>query len=502
MSPRLRAALRAAFVVFGTIALTAAGTLAPAHAATAVAASTIDGWEETGSSNVSSLTGGQGVATREDGTTLYRGVGSIPSSVRDQGWTHVGDPDIANGHVFDAYEDQDAATAKMFRVTTPQGASYNYVHPLEPGEKYNNAFAAVSPDAQWLVSGEWGDTDRLLVFPAPVLNPATPATGGNLDRAAQITLDRRIRDIQGCDFVTATRLLCASDDHNTDLWPDQLPLQQVDLARPLDGAEVTGLGPLPQRSSCSGTFETEGIDYHPASRTLRAQVIQPGICILSTTVYRYQPAAQAALGTAAVPRKAAAAHNPVVFVHGYNADPGVWGQLKDDLKAAGYTDSELFAWGYDSSQSVNEVLAGQFASYVDSVRQQTGAAQVDVVTHSFGSLTGRWYVKFGGGQATVRSLVSLGGPNHGTSTAYLCAWDQACRDMTPNSYVQTQLASGDETPGAVRYATFWSSCDEVINPDDSVQLNGATNVAVGCLDHNDLLFDDGVSAGVRSFLAG
>ncbi|UNM16485.1 triacylglycerol lipase [Streptomyces formicae] len=208
------------------------------------------------------------------------------------------------------------------------------------------------------------------------------------------------------------------------------------------------------------------------------------------------------MGTAAVPRKAAAAHNPVVFVHGYNADPGVWGQLKDDLKAAGYTDSELFAWGYDSSQSVNEVLAGQFASYVDSVRQQTGAAQVDVVTHSFGSLTGRWYVKFGGGQATVRSLVSLGGPNHGTSTAYLCAWDQACRDMTPNSYVQTQLASGDETPGAVRYATFWSSCDEVINPDDSVQLNGATNVAVGCLDHNDLLFDDGVSAGVRSFLAG
>ncbi|MFE5536545.1 esterase/lipase family protein [Streptomyces sp. NPDC056492] len=195
-------------------------------------------------------------------------------------------------------------------------------------------------------------------------------------------------------------------------------------------------------------------------------------------------------------------HNPVVFIHGYNADPGVWGGLREDMRAAGYADSELFSWGYDTHRSVNEVVAGQLGAYVDQVRRQTGAAKVDIVAHSLGSLVGRWYVKFGGGTATVDHWVSLAGPNHGTSTAWACAlWDQACRDMTPGSYVVKNLNAGDETPGAVKYATFWSNCDEVVNPDDSVPLAGATNTPVGCIKHNDLLGDDATSAGVRAFLA-
>ncbi|WP_030291392.1 esterase/lipase family protein [Streptomyces katrae] len=207
---------------------------------------------------------------------------------------------------------------------------------------------------------------------------------------------------------------------------------------------------------------------------------------------------------APLPAQAAArvqTHNPVVFVHGYNAGPGVWGGLRQDLRAAGYAESELFSWGYDTHQSVNEVLAGQLGAYVDQVRRQTGAARVDLVAHSFGSLVGRWYVKFGGGAVTVDHWVSLAGPSHGTSTAWACAlWDQACRDMTPGSYVVKNLNAGDETPGAVKYATFWSNCDEVINPDSSVPLAGAANTPVGCLQHNDLLGDDATSAGVRSFL--
>ncbi|WP_351236160.1 triacylglycerol lipase [Streptomyces sp. NPDC002133] len=199
--------------------------------------------------------------------------------------------------------------------------------------------------------------------------------------------------------------------------------------------------------------------------------------------------------------QARAARNPVVLVHGYNADPGVWGSLRDDLKADGCTDAELFSWGYDTHRSVNESLSGSFATNVEEVRRRTGAERVDVVAHSFGSLVTRWYVKSGGSTGTVAHSVSLGGPNHGTSVGWACAlWDQACRDMTPGSYVRTNLASGDETPDAVKYATWWSTCDEMINPDSSVPLAGATNNADGCLDHNALLGDDAVSQGVRAFL--
>ncbi|MFI8874031.1 esterase/lipase family protein [Streptomyces sp. NPDC055243] len=197
------------------------------------------------------------------------------------------------------------------------------------------------------------------------------------------------------------------------------------------------------------------------------------------------------------------ARTPVIFVHGYNADPGVWSSLRDDFKASGYTHAELFSWGYDTSKSVNEVLSGRFAAYVDEVRARSGAEEVDIVAHSFGSLVTRWYVKHGGGTGKVAHWASLAGPNHGTATAWACAaWSQACRDMTPGSYVQDGLAEGDETPGDVAYATWWSNCDEIINPDDSVRLGGATNNAAGCLKHNDLLGDDGVSAGVRDFVRG
>ncbi|MEU3462172.1 hypothetical protein ABZ721_19830 [Streptomyces sp. NPDC006733] len=272
--------LRAVAALAGAIALTAAAT------ASAASAASPGGWTESGTSYTGSLTGGEGVASRADGSLLYRGLGSIPLALRVKGWNHIGDPDIAQGHVFDAYQGGDGATSKMYAVTTPGGQRYEYVHPLDPGEALNNSFAAVSPDAQWLVSGEWGSRDRLQVFPAPLLNPATPRTGGTLPQAGQLTLDRAVDNIQGCDFVSATRLVCVSDNDAKDLL-------QIDLPHALDGTAVTGqvttLLPLPKRSICSGTFESEGIDFDPRSGTLRAEVVQPGVCVVSTTVYSYAP---------------------------------------------------------------------------------------------------------------------------------------------------------------------------------------------------------------------
>ncbi|QKW30259.1 hypothetical protein HUT11_32190 [Streptomyces seoulensis] len=274
--------------LFAGAALSAALVLGAA--ASAVAAAPV--WQETGTAYVDSLSGSQGLASRADGSLLHRGLASIPLDLRIKGWNHVGDPDVARDHVFDAYQGADDATSKMFAVTTPAGKRYEYVHRLDAGEKVNNSFAAVSPDAQWLVSGEWGDQDRLQVFPAPLLNPATPATGGALAQAPQITLDKPVRDIQGCDFVNDTRLLCASDDGSKSLFPEDRPLLQVDLAHRLDGSPVTGhvtsLFALPRRSVCTGTFEAEGVDYDAARGVLRAEVVPPSVCKVTTAVYAYR----------------------------------------------------------------------------------------------------------------------------------------------------------------------------------------------------------------------
>ncbi|AUG82141.1 lipase [Kitasatospora sp. MMS16-BH015] len=193
---------------------------------------------------------------------------------------------------------------------------------------------------------------------------------------------------------------------------------------------------------------------------------------------------------------------PVVFVHGRNADGGVWGTAISRLEARGYPADRLFTWSYDTSASTNETLAGQLSAYVDGVLARTGATRVDLVAHSLGSLPTRWYAEYGNGARTVRNWISLAGPNHGTNLAWACAlWDQGCRDMTPGSYVVSHLNANGETPGPVHYWTFWSSCDEQILPATSTPLAGAVNTQAACLKHNDFLSDPTVLDRVGEILA-
>ncbi|WP_236061185.1 hypothetical protein [Actinacidiphila acididurans] len=279
----------------GAVAAVAAGMLVAA-AGVAATAHAVGGWTQTGSSLQSTLGAGEGVTTVQQAgggdSVVYRGVGSIPLGTRIEGWSHIGDPDSVNGYVFDAYQSgASAPTSKMFRVTTPSGSAYEYTHPLVAGEMYNNSFDAVSPDGQWMVAGEWGTMDHLQIYPTPILNPATAPKGGSLALSGLIHLDVPVNNVQGCDFTGPTQLICASDDSSKTLFPDDKPLLQVDLTQPLTGGDVTGhvtdLGAIPQDSVCSGTSESEGVDYEAATGVLRVEMIQPSVCGAVTTVYTY-----------------------------------------------------------------------------------------------------------------------------------------------------------------------------------------------------------------------
>lgn len=273
--------------------LAAALALALAGAG-AGSASASSSWHVVDRTSVSSVTGNEGVATVRPAHgkpfLYFAGSGAVSEALKAQGWGHVGDPDSAAGYVFDDYQyTKDNPVSKMFMVTTPSGQQYQYVHPLAPGELMNNSYVTVSPDNQWMVSGEWETMTHLLVFPTPVLNRSTPRTGGTLPLAAHINLDRPVRDVQGCDFVSDTRLICATDDPYNDLFPTTKQLLQIDLPHALRGKDITGhvssLGQVPMVSTCEGEFETEGVDYDVRTGLLRVEVIPPGTCGAQTTVY-------------------------------------------------------------------------------------------------------------------------------------------------------------------------------------------------------------------------
>lgn len=274
-----------------TTAAAAAKPVAP------LAATGVSGWTETDSYLEGTLDAGEGVATVTPSSgspyVLYRGLGSIPVALAAAGWTHVGDPDSVAGYIVDAYQNSSASSnEKMFLVTTHSGVTYQYTHTLVSGELYNNSFDAVSPDKQWMIAGEWGTMSHLQIYPTPLLNPTTSQVGGTLALSGYIQLDHQVNDIQGCDFVTATKLVCASDDSSETLFSNDKPLLEVDLSAPLSSGDVTGhvidLGSIPQESVCSGTFEVEGVDYDTTTGTLRVEVIQPSVCEIVTTVYAYK----------------------------------------------------------------------------------------------------------------------------------------------------------------------------------------------------------------------
>ncbi len=260
-------------------------------------AAALNGWTQVGDTTEFTPYYNEGVATvNPPGGTPYQyyvGSLSVPADLSDEDWSHIGDPDSSQGYIFDDYQYAGSnPTSKLFRVTTPSGAYYDYTHTLVPGEEMNNSWVAVSPDSRWMVNGEWDTMSRLLVFPTPILNPSTPQTGGALDIAFQINLDHPVRDVQGCTFFSATRLLCSSDDPDTDLFPTAKQLLEIDLPHALNGQDVTAhvisLGELPLNSDCTGTFEVEGDDYDPATGDLRVLIIEPSVCEITTDLYTFR----------------------------------------------------------------------------------------------------------------------------------------------------------------------------------------------------------------------
>ena len=190
--------------------------------------------------------------------------------------------------------------------------------------------------------------------------------------------------------------------------------------------------------------------------------------------------------------------DPILFVHGWNSSASTWNTFVSRFASDGWTSAQLNNWSYSYSQS-NRTTAAQIQAKVDGILAATGATKVDIITHSMGGLSSRWYVKFLGGDAKVDEWVSLGGPNHGTDFANWC-FDVSCGEMRPGSAFLAELNAGDESPGLVNYRTWWSPCDEIINPDSSVSIAGATNTKTACLSHSNLHEDATVYAQVRDYV--
>ena len=202
---------------------------------------------------------------------------------------------------------------------------------------------------------------------------------------------------------------------------------------------------------------------------------------------------------------AALPERPVIFVHGYISGAWVWDNMRASMVADGFDPNLLFAWQYNTTTVSNAVIADNFGAYLDQVLAQTGATQVDVVSHSMGSLNTRWCMKFGSCAGKVHTWVSVAGANHGTTVGQFCydTWAViTCYEMIPGSDFLATLNAAPEIPEGVRAFTLWTPADGVIVPYTSTLMDDATNVPVTpTLNHLSMLDDPGVAQQVIDMLA-
>ncbi|MFZ0325179.1 MAG: alpha/beta fold hydrolase [Actinomycetes bacterium] len=165
----------------------------------------------------------------------------------------------------------------------------------------------------------------------------------------------------------------------------------------------------------------------------------------------------------------------VVLVPGYGGSADSVKVLATALVAAGHPVMTLPLPGDGTGD-----IAAMAPALNEAVSHAGAGVPVDVVGFSMGGLVVRTWARDLGGASRARRIVTVGTPNAGTETAELGATigacPTACQEMVPGSALLDRLNSGDPTPDGPAWITVRSSSDEVVRPDSTTELDGASNV--------------------------
>lgn len=206
---------------------------------------------------------------------------------------------------------------------------------------------------------------------------------------------------------------------------------------------------------------------------------------------------------------------PIVFVHGRGQSSRLFDDMRAHFRGRNYPASYLHAIDLEPDDAPNAFTARtQLAPFVEAalasankelLRQRPDApplTQVDIIAHSMGSLSSRWYIARIRPER-VRTWISTAGPNHGSDAecpgapgsgriescpAFARSAEQSAVQFALNGTSEpdvdeTPYGVGNDAAGVNRrppdatrsilYITFRLPVDEYIAPAESTVLDGA-----------------------------
>ena len=178
---------------------------------------------------------------------------------------------------------------------------------------------------------------------------------------------------------------------------------------------------------------------------------------------------------------------PVLLVHGYFCNHGIWYPFARWLAARGHAvdavDLEPVFGPLDGSVAI--IAAG-----IERLRARTGAAQVAVVAHSMGGLAVRAFVAARGHDA-VAAVVTLGTPHRGTWLARFGHGANVAQ-MRPDCDWLRALAAREAATARALFTVVISHHDNIVVPAAIQTLDGARTVEITGRGHVELAYDRAV----------
>jgi triacylglycerol lipase len=206
--------------------------------------------------------------------------------------------------------------------------------------------------------------------------------------------------------------------------------------------------------------------------------------------------------------------DPVVLVHGTFGNKSTnWQTFGPLLANEGYC---VFALTYGTSPQAPpqfkeafgglteiESSAAELQGFVERVLSSTGAAQVDILGHSQGTLMPNYYAKFLGGAPFIDDYVSLASLWHGTNPAGLATLNAQGRRygfpapqfkffpageqmLRGSEFIEKMRSGGTPAVPGITYTNIVTKLDELVIPYRSGIEPGMTNIVVQDVCRKDL----------------
>lgn len=243
-------------------------------------------------------------------------------------------------------------------------------------------------------------------------------------------------------------------------------------------------------------------------------------------------------GFGGIRRGAPLRHVPVVFVHGNNVDAADWYPVRDDFRAAGWSDQELWALSYnglggnngsaltrgnperdaehramgkDGNTYVteNDVNVPDLYAFLLMVRRYTGSKRFMLVGHSLGVTLARETLRVHPElRRDLVAFVGIAGANDGTSFCPPGSEGRvvSCDEIAAGTAWLARLNAAGETYAPARWMTVYDGTGAgdpaFAGPTyaASPRLEGADNRQYPGTYHNDLRLAPEIVADYRQFL--